>query len=173
MFRFLVIIFLIWMGYEAILMFSPDHKRPTINDIVIPSNKKEEYVAIINKVKAKNYGKIQAAKEAAQKEGSIQEVKRVEETVVSSDSPILFKVGDYRVENNNLIMSGYFHNKGDREYKRPVAVKCIAFENGAEVDIFSWKKSLNIKSKQTMLIKDMNFGYASMGGFNDLSCKVH
>jgi len=170
--KVITILLLILTIYSGLTIFTSSHKRLTINDIEIPENKKTEYINIIKEVKESKKHKIKVAKEQDNNISKQRKHSKNDNFKVISKNNILFKLKSYKIQNDNLIINAYLYNKGSNSIKKSIYIVCVAYEDKNAVDQFSWKKEIRLNSKETTLIKDMNFGYATAGGFDTLKCIV-
>jgi len=165
-----ITIFLILLTlYSGLSILTPNHKKLTINDIEIPNNKRTEYLEIIKKVKQEKERNTKINKE----EASPKKMKNnTDQFNIVSNEDILFKLKSYKIQNDNLIINAYLYNKGTRSLNKTIYIVCVAYSDNEAVDQFSWRKNMKINSKETLLLEDMNFGYATAGGFDNLKCKL-
>lgn len=83
------------------------------------------------------------------------------------------KIKNYFIKDDNLFVDLLLYNNDKSNISGKVNIKCSLFDiNNKESDIFYWSTDISVKSKEAILLKEINFGYAIQKENKNIWCYV-
>jgi hypothetical protein len=148
------------IGEEENKKFEELKKKKTFAEkIIVPKGMEKEYKLIMQ-------GKNPLVEEKINKEEKTNKIEKTQHIYLKT------KIKNLGIINDHLISNIIIYNNSKNLKKGFVKIICKGYNNGSETDIYQWKGNINIKSKKAILLKDMDFGYASLNKVDNYWCYV-
>lgn len=99
--------------------------------------------------------------------------KTLPEDLKQQHSSLKSKIRNYFIKDDNLFVDLLIYNNNKVDLSGKVSIKCSFFDiNNKESDLFYWSTDISIQSKKTVLLKEINFGYAILNENKNIWCYV-